>query len=106
MLHLGRLLALDRPEILQGRLAGRAYAVATDDPRRAVEPLRRLPGVRGAELFGHRLHVILEEVPGSPGEVARRIAEAGITAREVEPVEPSLEDVFLDLVTHTETSHA
>ncbi|HEU5261169.1 MAG TPA: ABC transporter ATP-binding protein [Gemmatimonadales bacterium] len=102
MLHAGRLLALDRPETLQRRLAGRVIALTTDDPRRAVEPLRRLPGVRGAALFGERLHVMFEGAPGSPGEAARRIAGAGLVARDVELVEPSLEDTFIDLVTHPE----
>jgi hypothetical protein len=34
----------------------------------------------------------------APGELTARLTEAGVSPRRVEPVEPSLEDVFLEVV--------
>lgn len=97
MLERGRVLALDRPAALQAGLPGRLFVVRTDDPRRARDLLRGHPAVAHATLFGRNLH--LQLVPGaSPGAVADLLAGAGLAGASVEPIEPSLEDVFIDLV--------
>lgn len=97
MLESGRVLALDRPAALQAALPGRLFAVRTDDPRRARDLLRGHPAVAHATLFGRNLHVQL--APGAtPDAVADLLAGAGLAGATVEPIEPSLEDVFIDLV--------
>lgn len=97
MLESGRVLALDRPAALQAALPGRLFAVRTGDPRQARDLLRGHPSVAHATLFGRNLHVQL--APGaSPGAVADLLAGAGLAGASVEPIEPSLEDVFIDLV--------
>ncbi|MBI4410347.1 MAG: ABC transporter ATP-binding protein [Gemmatimonadetes bacterium] len=97
MLHHGRMLTLDTPERLQRSLSGTLLALHTDTPRRARDALRTLPGVRHASLFGAAVHVLFE-AGAADGERARaRLGEEGVAVHAIEPVEPTLEDVFLHL---------
>jgi len=104
LLHQGRAVALDTPGALQRSLPGRMLAVRTGDPRRAREVLRASPGVRRAELFGETVHLAVHPGAAEEGPVAA-LRSAGIAVLEVEPIEPSLEDVFIDLVGE-EAGHA
>ena len=99
MLREGRLSALDTPATLQARLRGRALALDCDAPRIAAPILRNLPGVRTAALFGQSVHLTLDR-SGLDGDVRVALAEHGISIRELRALEPSLEDVFIDLSAH------
>ena len=60
----------------------------------------RLPEVEKTSLFGTAVHAVLRRRTAStPTLAARRLRRAGHDRRQsVEPVAPSLEDVFLDVV--------
>jgi ABC-2 type transport system ATP-binding protein len=96
MLQGGRLAALDSPAALQDGLRGRAIVVDTDVPRRAADALRGRPGVRSAALFGTALHVTTERGGFGP-EIVAVLDQAGIAVRAMRALDPSLEDVFIDL---------
>ena len=97
-LHQGRLIALDAPRVFQQRLAGHMYTIRTDAPRRARQLLHGHHAVRRAALFGDVVHLTLDD-PASAWPMARATLEhAGITITADGPGEPSLEDVFIDLV--------
>ncbi|HSW29618.1 MAG TPA: ABC transporter ATP-binding protein [Longimicrobiales bacterium] len=97
MLDEGSILALDRPQTLQGSLEGTMLALRADRPREARALLRALPGVRSAALFGDVVHTLLAPGADALGP-SRALAGAGIALHDSEEVEPSLEDVFIHLV--------
>lgn len=97
LLHHGRAAALDRPATLQQRLAGQILSVHTDLPAVAEAVLIGHPAVRRAARFGEALHVTLVE-GGRWADAQAALADSGIAVLSAEPVEPSLEDVFLDLL--------
>jgi ABC-2 type transport system ATP-binding protein len=67
-------------------------------PVAAMEALDRLPDVEKTSLFGTSVHAVLRSAQ-EPEEIIRRaLAAAGLEARSVTRVMPSLEDVFLDVV--------
>jgi len=97
MLHEGRVLALDRPQVLQAGLEGTMVALRADRPRDARAVLAALPGVREATLFGDAVHVLLP--PGADVQApGRALAASGLVVLDSEETEPSLEDVFIHLV--------
>ena len=96
MLSGGRLAALAAPAELQRRLHGRALAIECDAPARAAQLLRHHPGVHSAAPFGQSLHLTLER-DGLEPELRAALTSAGIVVRDVRQLEPSLEDVFIDL---------
>jgi ABC-2 type transport system ATP-binding protein len=98
LIHNGASAMLDTPEALQERLQGLVFAVNTDAPRRARDVLRTLPEVGQAALFGEVVHVMLRGGKRDLPATRQALAAADVTVSDIEPVEPSLEDVFIDLV--------
>jgi len=100
LLHEGAVMALDEPATLQSALPGVMLEVSAEGSRPPIDALGRLPGVDDVQLFGDRAHVRLS---GENGDAVRRVAaglkEAGIAGAVVRAVPPSLEDVFIHLVT-------
>ena len=102
LLHEGRLLALDTPEALQRSLGEEVLEVRVDEPQRAREALRDVALVRRATAYGARLHVAVEPpAERASAAILAALREAGIEAGGIEPVPPSLEDVFLARVEAT-----
>lgn len=98
ILHQGRLLALDRPTVLQQALEGEVLSLQVDRPRAARDLAIRLPTVRRAAVFGDRLHVTLRTASQGAGGLLAALASGGVTVVGSEPVTPSMEDVFIALV--------
>ncbi len=98
LLHDGQVLALDSPRKLLGLLPGQVVDVVAPDPRKARDLIRGQPGVLGTALFGNSLHVILEEGKDPRATVTSALGGSGIPLESLDPLEPSLEDVFLHLV--------
>ena len=104
LLHHGRVLALDRPEALHQGLDGRLRSIRTARARAARDALRQLAGVRSAALFGEAVHAFTESGL-TEGVLVEALASAGIEGVEIRDERPSLEDVFIQLVT-SGPSHA
>ncbi len=98
LMHRGRLIAEGDPAEVRGLMQEPIWQLAPDDPARAVEALKRHPAVLEAAMFGRRVHVVLS--PGTDVEPTVRtvLDQAGLGFRDLEPVEPTLEDVFVALV--------
>jgi ABC-2 type transport system ATP-binding protein len=106
LMNRGRLIALDTPANLRAKVGGAFFRVATADSPRAVAALRGQPEVSEVAMFGRDLHVTLA-APGGAAPVAaaagKRAIGTHLTAAQVpftaiEPIAPSLEDVFVALV--------
>jgi ABC-2 type transport system ATP-binding protein len=98
LMNRGRLIALDTPRGLRGRVLAPIFEVQTDDAPRAVEALAGAPGVLETAMFGRNLHVTVEEAVRGADVVRRTLAAAGREVRNLHAIEPSLEDVFVSLV--------
>jgi ABC-2 type transport system ATP-binding protein len=104
LLNEGRALALDRPEQLQASLEGTMIQLRSDRPRVAREVLRGANGIRTVALFGDSVHALLAPGVGR-AKVGEALEAAHVSVSDVQEVVPSLEDVFLHLVTeHPESS--
>jgi ABC-2 type transport system ATP-binding protein len=104
----GRILALGTPAELKHRVQKESiFRIQVDDLPGGVEPLARLPGVLAANLqaagsgtvdpSGVTISLALAEDGALAGVVAA-LAEAGARLRGLEKSEPTLEDVFVELV--------
>ena len=103
LLHEGRLLAIDEPSALQARLGGHMLEVIVDAPRPPIDVLGRAAGVIDVQSFGDRAHV---RVAGADAGVATAAVDqilraAGLRAVGIRPIAPSLEDVFIDLISES-----
>ena len=98
LMNRGRLIALDKPANLRGRMAEPILELATDNGPAAVQELQRAPGVIEAAMFGRAVHVVVRDEAAARAELPRFLAARGLSCDRVVPVRPSLEDVFVSLV--------
>jgi ABC-2 type transport system ATP-binding protein len=94
----GRLAALGTNEELRGVFAGRTIVeLRGASPVAMMRALDALPEVETTSLFGTAVHAVLRS-RAPADEVAATLRAAGHDVTSADVVEPSLEDVFLDLV--------
>jgi drug efflux transport system ATP-binding protein len=104
LMNRGRLIALDTPANLREQMREPLLEVRASDSTRAVEALQGAPGIAEVGLFGRALHATLregEDVETARARIRSLLAEKGIEVENVEPIQPSLEDVFVALVEKT-----
>lgn len=92
LLDAGRLLALDTPQALRQGLPGTLVELLVDDARQARDQLRA-DGL-DAQVFGDRLHV-WSAAPRDAALAAMAGPARRAGARELHPIAPSLEDVYI-----------
>jgi drug efflux transport system ATP-binding protein len=101
IIHAGRLAALGTIRELKSVFRDRPILeVRSSNPVGVMARLDTLPFVEKTSLFGTAVHAVLRSAATPTGEVRDALTSAGLTVAGVEPVVPSLEDVFLDVVDH------
>ena len=104
LLHHGRLLALDVPDVLRTSLPGAMFEVIARDHRRAAATLRSFPEVLNVELFGERAHARLgHSSPDAASRLAHHLRASGVEVTMVRQILPSLEDVFVTRLGDTQS---
>jgi ABC-2 type transport system ATP-binding protein len=99
IMHAGRLAALGTTSELKRVFDGRSIVeVRAPHPVRAMRLLDSLPGVQKTSLFGTAVHAVLGRGSDDLSALGRRLDEGGVRHARLTPVEPSLEDVFLEVV--------
>jgi ABC-2 type transport system ATP-binding protein len=100
MIHKGRLLAIDTPDALRSELAGKIIAVRVDTERvrDARDAARSIPLARRVAIFGDRLHITVDSAENDAPLIASAMRAAGFPRVETEPIEPSMEDVFIERI--------
>jgi ABC-2 type transport system ATP-binding protein len=99
IIQAGRLAALGTIGELKGTFSERPIVeFRTSDPVKAMEVLDQLPEVEKTSLFGTAVHAVLRDRTASSAGLERALTGAGLHVESGQPVVPSLEDVFLDVV--------
>ena len=99
LIYNGKLIALGSPSSLKGSLEKyRIFQVACDRPVDAMELLQGQPWVVETSIFGSAFHVSTMKME-NPGDRLREVLGAqGIVIGNLEQIVPSLEDVFIHLI--------
>jgi ABC-2 type transport system ATP-binding protein len=101
IIHAGRLAALGTTAELKALFAHRAIVeVHAANPVEAMRLLDEMPEIEKTSLFGTAVHAVLKGDRANAGMAAlrQRLESSGMRVDGVAPVQPSLEDVFLEVV--------
>lgn len=94
----GRIVASGSPtELKQRAMAGALLLVECDRLGPALDLLRQTADVRDAAVFGNTLHVVVPDVKAAIPRLRASLSHHGITVTRIEPIRPTLEDVFVSL---------
>ena len=96
----GRIVAMGTPTELKDRYMEDELLLAECSPLgRAVETLQDAPGVVDAAVFGNALHLVVPNAQAAQTTLRPFLERAGIQVHRLEPIRPTLEDVFVSLTT-------
>jgi ABC-2 type transport system ATP-binding protein len=99
LIHAGRLATIGTVPDVKKVFASRPIVeVRAERPVDVMTALDAMPEVEKTSLFGLAVHAVLRSRDFAPGDVRARLIAQGLEVGPVEQVEPSLEDVFLDVV--------
>ena len=100
LINQGRLIAIGSPEeIKRTPLAGQLLVVECDALGRTLAALQRAPGVRDCSVFGDSLHVLVGDAAQALTDLPRYLEAEHLQPRRIARISPSLEDIFVQLVT-------
>ena len=108
IIHGGRLAALGTTAELKRAFHGRTIIeVHAGRPVEAMRLLDDMPDVEKTSVFGTAVHAVVSMTPGEAARTIReRLEGAGVAVTRLGPVEPSLEDVFLDVAERSNERNA
>jgi len=98
LMNRGRIIALDAPAALRATMTEPLLAITADHGPAVAQALQGAPLVLEAALFGRDVHVMVEDAAAARETLPVLLAGKGLPIRSIEPVRPSLEDVFVALV--------
>ena len=99
LMYRGKVIALGTPDELKRDLDG--HALLRLDTAETLETMRALEGVPGvieSAVFGGGLHVVVDEPQAAMERIRGKLAAGKIEIRRLEPITPSLEDVFVAMI--------
>jgi ABC-2 type transport system ATP-binding protein len=96
----GRLLRVDDPAGLKRTMSGEVVEIVCQPVRQAFAVLKPHPAVKEVQMFGDRLNVVVADAAHDIPAVLSALRSAGIALRSHRKVVPSLENVFISLLTH------
>jgi len=106
LLHYGRLLFCDTPTNLKSKLGKGVLSITSPEPQRLRNELEHAEGISSLILTGDGVHVVVDDAARRIPEFEARLTGAHLPYDAVQPVEPSIEDLFVDAVAGEEALHA
>ncbi len=97
----GKMVALGTPsELKQSSLKGALLSVMCEPLAPALEVLATSPGVLDVAIYGSSVHLVVEPNPSRIPQLQTFLERHGIRVSSIQPIRPSLEDVFVTLTTN------
>jgi ABC-2 type transport system ATP-binding protein len=99
LIYRGRLAALGTPQELKSTgISAQILDLRCPLPQQVLESVQKLPAVSGAALFGEGIHFVAEDAAAAKVELQELLARFSLAEVKIEPVSPSIEDVFVSLI--------
>jgi ABC-2 type transport system ATP-binding protein len=104
LLHQGRMLFCDRPEELRKKFPGEILAVHAQQPEQVRTASAGAPGLRSALLVGDRVHLFVDDAARRTPELCERLNATSVKYDSIQPVTPTIEDLFVSAVESAPTA--
>jgi ABC-2 type transport system ATP-binding protein len=99
LMYRGKVIALGTPAELKNSLSGHHLLhLEVSDLLGAMNTLEKIPGLSEIAVFGGGLHVTAADAGRAIPEIRSALEAAGVSAPLIEPIQPSMEDVFVAMI--------
>lgn len=104
LMNKGTLMRVDTPMAIKDAMRGEVVEIVCDRVREGFRLLKERWPAAEVQAFGDRLNVIVENAPRDMPVLREALQAAGISVAAARVISPSLENVFISMLTHTEGS--
>jgi ABC-2 type transport system ATP-binding protein len=101
LIYDGRMIASGSPmELKTSFMHDKIIDLRCPDPQVLITPLKALPEIRDAALFGSGLHIVTPDDLAATAAISRLLKARGLSPEDfaLETILPSMEDVFISLI--------
>ncbi|MCF8260105.1 MAG: ABC transporter ATP-binding protein [Melioribacteraceae bacterium] len=99
LINAGKLIAEgNSTELKQNYLEGEVWEIQTDNPVDALDILNKENYVIESSIFGNNIHISLAKNFADKGKINEILKQNNIEVKSIEKIEPTLEDVFIHLL--------
>ncbi|MCI0429971.1 MAG: ABC transporter ATP-binding protein [Rhodospirillales bacterium] len=98
LMHKGRLIAVGTPDDVKRLMRGALIEVRAAEPRQSAALLRERLEAESVGLFGDRIHIVAQDPDAAMTTAGEVLRNAGLAVESVRAIEPSLEDVFVSVL--------
>lgn len=98
LMHQGEIIACDTPAAIKAGLSGTMLDLRAEPQYAAVAALRRHPQVSHVQVFGERIHVLVDDPTRDLPRLQAELGASGIHVADTRPMTPGLEDVFVRML--------
>ena len=102
LMNEGRIMRIDAPVNLKKEMRGEVLEIVCDRVRDGFRLLKTRPEAWEVQACGDRLHVSVARADRDADRVRETLTGAGIRIESIRVIAPSLENVFISLLTHKE----
>lgn len=102
LIHNGRMAASGSPDEVRKLMRASIVEIVSSRPRAATALLRQRFPPQNVGLFGDRVHIAAPDAGAAADEARSALSAAGISVAEAREIEPSLEDVFVWIISGRE----
>ncbi len=99
LMYRGKVIALGAPEALKRELnSHRILRLDVSDVLETMRALEGIPGIHDVAVFGGGLHVTVDDLDVASVRIRAALAAKAIELKRLEPIVPSMEDVFVAMI--------
>jgi len=102
LMNMGKLMRVDTPEAMKEAMRGEVVEIVCDRVREGFRLLKERWPAAEVQAFGDRLNVIVDDAHRETPALQDALRGAGITVASARVISPSLENVFISMLTHPE----
>jgi len=103
LMYRGKIIALDAPDSLKRALSrNQLISLESSDLLESMKALEGVEGIRDVAVYGGGLHVTVESSERAAVMIREALARRDIGIRNLEAIQPSMEDVFVSLIEEEE----
>jgi ABC-2 type transport system ATP-binding protein len=99
LMYRGRVIALGSPqELKNGMRSNHIVELVSSNLFDSMRAIEGLPGALDVAVFGGGLHITVDDETAGIARLRSALQEKNITIERMEPIEPSMEDVFVAMI--------
>ncbi len=104
LMYDGELISVEDPAVMKRGMHGDVIEIIATPKVTARKILQRSPEVRSETVVGDRFHLVVDDAAAALPVLRQRLVGAGIRVAEAGTIAPSLEDVFVSMITERRTA--